>query len=111
MTVEIDTRALERGVRQLLDGIDQGGPAAARRAADTVAADIRARLPRRTGRLQSSVTVVEVPGGWGVAYGAGVSYARPVAARSGAVAEGIAGTPDTFARDMEAMADKEIRHL
>jgi hypothetical protein len=109
--VEFDTRALQKGVRQLVEGIDQGGPVTARRAADTAAANIRGRLPHRTGRLQSSVTVVEVPGGYGVAYGSGVSYARPVAARTGAVAEGIAGVPDAFARDMETMAGKEVGRL
>jgi hypothetical protein len=109
--VEVDTRALQKGMHQLADGLDAAGPATARRAAERTAADIRSRLPRRTGRLQASVVAVAVDGGWGVAYGAGLSYARPVAANTGAVAEGIAGAPDAYARDMTAAASKETRRL
>ena len=112
MTVEVDTRALVAGVRKLVDGVTDNGPTAARKAAETVAANIRAGLPVRTGRLAGSVAVVTDPeGGYGVSYGAGVSYARPVAARTGAVAAGIQGVPEAFARDCRTVAERQVGRL
>jgi hypothetical protein len=110
--VEIDTRKLAAGVRKLVGGVADTAPQAARQAAETVAANIRSRLPVRTGRLVGSVQVVAEPdGGYGVSYGAGVSYARPVAARTGAVGAGIQGVPEDFARDCRTVAERQIARL
>lgn len=111
-SVEVDARKFVAGVRQLANGITDGAPPTARKAAEAAAEAIRSRTPVRTGRLASSVQVVtDADGGYGVSYGAGVSYARPVAARTRSVAEGIAGIPDAFARDCNTVADKQIRRL
>jgi hypothetical protein len=110
--VEVDTRALVAGVRKLAAGVVDAAPTTARKAAETVATNIRSGLPVRTGRLAGSVAVVTDPeGGYGVSYGAGVSYARPVAARTGAVGAGIAGVPDEFARDCKTVAERQISRL
>jgi hypothetical protein len=110
--VEIDTRKLVAGVHKLADGVADTAPTVARQAAETVAANIRAGLPVRTGRLVGSVTVVADPdGGYGVSYGAGVPYARPVAARTGAVGAGIQGVPEDFARDCRTVAERQISRL
>ena len=110
--VEVDTRALIAGVRKLADGVTNNAPPTARKAAETVAANIRSGLPVRTGRLAGSVAVVTDPeGGYGVSYGAGVSYARPVAARSGAVGAGIQGVPEEFARDCQTVAERQVARL
>jgi hypothetical protein len=111
-SVEVDARKFVAGVRQLAAGITDAAPTAARKAAEATADGIRSRLPVRTGRLASSVQVVaDSDGGFGVSYGAGVSYARPVAARTGAVGAGIAGIPDAFARDCNTVADRQVRRL
>ena len=110
--VEVDTRKLAAGVRKLADGVADAAPQAARQAAETVASNIRSGLPVRTGRLVGSVAVVADPdGGFGVSYGAGVSYARPVAARTGAVGDGIQGVPDDFARDCRTVAERQVARL
>jgi hypothetical protein len=110
-SVEVDTSDVVRGVRQLAAGVKTGAQNGTRAAASATAADIRARLPVRTGRLAATVSAVAVDGGWGVTYGGGLSYARPVAARTKAVAAGIAGDPARFARDMRTVAEKEVRRL
>jgi hypothetical protein len=111
-SVTVDTRDLERGVRQLTKGLAQGGPAGAATAARQCAAAIRARTPVRTGRLQASVSAVMVGHDtWGVAYGGGLRYARPVAARTRNVAAGIAGHPARFQADMRALASHEVNRL
>jgi hypothetical protein len=110
--VEVDTRALIAGVRKLAAGVTDAAPTAARKAAQTAATNIRSGLPVRTGRLAGSVVVVTDPeGGYGVSYGAGVTYARPVAARTGAVAAGIQGVPDEFARDCKTAAERTVARL
>jgi hypothetical protein len=112
MPVQVDTRQFDKGVRQLAAGIADAAPGTAQRAANEVANRLRSRLPRRTGRLVGSVAVLpDGDGGYGVSYGAGVAYARPVAARTGAVADAIAGVPDAFGRDATAAAEKEVRRL
>lgn len=109
--VEVDTRALVAGVRKLADGVADGAPSAARKAAEDTAAKVKALTPVRTGRLASSVGVEAENDGWGVTYGAGVSYARPVAARTRNVADGIAGAADAFARDCKTVAERQVARL
>lgn len=109
--VDFDTRALAAGVKQLGDGIARGAPAAARKAAEDVAGRLRQATPVRTGTLAASIGVVADPAGFGVSYGADVDYARPVAARTGNVAEAIAGIPDAYGRDCQNMAATQVRRL
>jgi len=110
--VDVDTRAFVKGVRQLSDGLAKRGPDTARRSADEVANRMRAATPRRSGALVSTITVVgEGDGGFGVTYGGGLRYARPVAARTGNVATAIAGVPDVFGRECEDTAAREVSRL
>lgn len=109
--VRLDTSDLVRGVRQLTAGLERGGPQTARRAAADTAAAIRDHTPQRTGRLAATISAVPSGHGWGVAYGGGLRYARPVAARTGNVARGIAGQPDRFAAANRRLAETEIKRL
>ena len=109
--VEVDTKALVAGLRKLSDGIAEGVPPTALKAAEQVAQNIRSRTPVRTGRLVGSIAVTTERDGYGVVYGAGVPYARPVAARSGAVGDGIAGVPEQFGADARTVAERTINRL
>jgi len=111
-SVTVDTRKFVAGVKQLGDGIAKGAPTAGRKAADEVAARLRELTPVATGKLASSIQVVaDADGGFGVAYGSDVDYARPVAARTHNVAQAIAGVPDSFGRDCETVAAAQVRRL
>jgi len=109
--VRLDTSDFDRGVRQLTRRVGDQTPDRSRTAAQTTAQAIRARTPKRTGRLASTVSAVPVRAGWAVTYGGGLRYARPVAARTRNVAAGIAGQPDRYARSLRAMTETEVNRL
>lgn len=110
-SVEIDTSALTRGMARLSDGLTSSGTAGARAQAEQTAGKVRGRVPRRTGRLAATVTVVGDRDGWGVTYGGSLPYADYIEHRSNAVADGIDGADESFARSMHAVAEKEARRL
>lgn len=109
--VRVDTSDLVRGAARLAKNVEAGGRRCAQRAAADTAASIAAATPKRTGRLAATVTAVRTADGWGVTYGGGLRYARPVAARTRSVARGIAGRPDRYGRDTRAMTRSEIGRL
>ena len=108
--VEVDTSKLERFMRRLADGLDKGGQSVARRHAEQTAAEIRGNVPRRTGRLAASVQVVTVPGGYGVAYGGTLPYARYIEHRTNTVADAVDGAADRYTADQYDLARTETRH-
>ena len=111
-SVRVDTSDVTRGLRKLAANTAANTDQAARRTAGQVAAALRSNTPKRTGRLASTVSVVPVgKGGWGVAYGGGLSYARPVAARTRSVSRAIAGRPDQYYRAVRAATAGEISRL
>lgn len=111
MTVELDTRELERAVRSLTRGLDaRTGPAASATASE-VAGRIRSATPVRTGRLRSTISVTSTREGASVHYGGSLPYADYIDGRTNAVADGIAGAPDSFAGRMHALAASEVARL
>lgn len=109
--VEVDWSHVQRGMRQLADGIDAGSLRTAREQATATAAAIRPRVPVRTGALRSTVTVVDQPDGAGVTYGGDLPYANYIEHRSDAVADGVAATAEQYGRAATEMARREVRKL
>src|SRR5262245_3783466 len=69
---------LAAGTRKLAGEIEQEAPRAFATAARSVAADVSAAVPRRTGRLAGSVNARPIDGGASVSMGDGVPYAQYV---------------------------------
>jgi hypothetical protein len=111
VSVELDTRELEAGVSQLVAGIRRKVTPAAAGTANTVAGRLRSALPRRTGRLQSSVSVTALHDGAEVHYGAGVPYASYIDGRTGATDSALLGCQATFLGVMRTVAASEVRRL
>lgn len=109
--IEVDWSDVQRGVAHLVDGLDEGAKRTAREAAVRTAAAVRPRVPMLTGRLRSTVEVVDVPDGAGVTYGGGLPYATYIEHRSGAVEDGVAATSDDYGRAAVEMARREVRKL
>lgn len=109
--VEVDWAPLDRAMRQLSDGIDEGARREARDAANAAAAAIRPRVPVLTGALQSTVEVNDLPDGGEVSYGGGLPYAAYIERRSHAVEEGVAVASDQYERAALEMARREVRKL
>lgn len=110
-SVEVDWTAVTKGVAQLVDGIESGSLSAAGAEAARTADQIRARLPVRTGALAASVGVVVEAAGAGVTYGAGLRYARIVAARTGAVGDAVAAGERRFPPAERVVAEQEVSRL
>lgn len=111
MKVVVDTSKLARAVIRLERGIDQGAPVAAQRTATTVATDLRARVPVRTGRLRASVRTERTADGAQVIYGAGLPYATYIERRTGAVDAATSGADRDFQRACQTVAATEVRAL
>src|SRR5262245_23051380 len=69
------TTQLSRGMRTLSGNIDRAAASGFKSTADQVATMVRSRVPKRTGRLASSVQGLQATGGASVAMGDGVPYA------------------------------------
>lgn len=111
-SVTVDTAQLQRDTRRLVDGIRSGADTGARRQANETASRVSRNVPRRTGRLASTVGVVgEAGGGYGVTYGGDLPYANYIEHRSGAVAAGVEGAELTFTSAMAAVAAREVGRL
>jgi len=68
-------RELRRGMGSLAGGIETAARGEFKRTADQTASMVAARVPRRSGRLASSVRGEATPRGAAVVMGAGVPYA------------------------------------
>jgi hypothetical protein len=110
-SVEVDWSQLDAALTRLSRGLTAGGQTVAQRQATATAGKIRAAVPRRSGRLASSVAVTPVPGGFGVTYGQGVPYAAYIEKRSHAVANGTAGAEVEYVNACRAMAATEAGRL
>jgi hypothetical protein len=109
--VEVDTRKLDAGLRQLTRGVDRGiGPVAGRNA-NTVADRLRPLVPVRTGRLRNTVRA-ERRGDTGlVHYGGTLPYAGYIDGRTDATARALDGAPESFHDDMRALGAREVGRL
>lgn len=94
--VYVDTTALERAMRTLPNDLDRNGTRAAQSSAQSCARQITSNVPRRTGRLASSVRVAPVAGGFAVSYGEGVPYARRIEHRTNTVADAVDDAREPF---------------
>jgi len=110
-SVTVDTSDVTRGLAKLSRNVATDTGTAARQAAGAVASSLRSNTPKRTGRLAATISVVRAGDGWGVSFGGGLPYARPVAARTRNVARAIAGKPDTFYRAVRTMTETQIGRL
>lgn len=109
--VQADWSEVERGVAKLLDGLDNGSGLLSRQHAAEAADSIRAQTPVLTGRLISTIDVVQDGEGYGVTYGGDLPYAWVIERQSHAVDSARAEAPDRFHRDGTDMAEKEVRRL
>lgn len=109
--VEVDTRELEAGIRQLGRGLDAAGPRVASSTASSVASRLRGMVPVRTGRLRNTVTVSRLDAGAAVRYGGGLPYAGYIDGRTGATERATQGAPAAFHTAMTAAAATEVRKL
>lgn len=108
---ELDWSKVERGVRQLTDGIESGARTGAESQASSTATVVRRNVPVRTGALRDSVAVIADGAGYAVTYGTGLRYAGPIEARFHPVADALDGVEQSFATAMESMAGREVGRL
>jgi hypothetical protein len=107
LRVEIDTSKLEKYARRLAEGLDKNGMGLAREFAEQTAAAIRQQTPVLTGRLQSSISVVPFPDGYGVTYGGGVPYARKAERREHMVKTNVDSATQRYPAEAHSLAEKE----
>lgn len=109
--VEVDTRDLDAGCKQLTRGIDRGiGPVAGRNAR-AVADRLRPLVPVRTGRLRNTVKA-EQRGDTGIVhYGGSLPYAGYIDGRTDATAQALERAPESFYDDMRALGAREVGRL
>lgn len=110
MNIEVDDSDLQRALHQLAAGIagtDRVGMAEASR----TAAQIRAAVPKRTGRLASTVHPTRVDGGGAVSYGGQLPYAAYIEKRSRAVANAVRPAEPRYERAMRDAAEAEVRRI
>jgi hypothetical protein len=109
--VEVDTRALEAGLRQLVTGVARGTGPVAGKTANAVAGRVRALVPVRTGRLRNTVTAEQVGPTATVRYGGGLPYAGYIDGRTHATTRGTEGAGATFYAACYALAAVEVHRL
>ena len=109
--VEVDTDALVADVRRLAAGLARVASEEPADAAERTAGRLREILPRRTGRLASSVSVVRDERGAGVTYGSGVPYARYIDRRTDATSRALSGQDALYVAGCKSGADREARRL
>lgn len=109
--VQVDWSDVERGVRQLADGLARAGPTVGYATAVKVADRIRGGVPVLTGRLRGTVHADHVHDGGAVHYGGTLPYARKIERRTHAVAEGTRGAEAAFYAAMEHAGATEVRKL
>src|SRR5262245_27700912 len=112
---------LTAAFRQVPAAVERAGAEAATDAAAMVVATGRARMPKRSGRLVSSVTARTVPEGSEVLFGAGVPYAdwieyggtrwRPYVAQGRYLGAGRDDAERTFIDRAKQNTDDEVRRL
>lgn len=111
ISVDVDASAVHRGMAKLAGDL----PTVAQKAALDEAKRVRARIvpnvPRRSGRLVSTVDVVTIPDGAAVSYGGGLPYAAYIERRSHAVARGVVGAADEYHRAAVTAAEQLIGSL
>jgi hypothetical protein len=111
MTVELDTRALEAGMRELARRLDAAAEPAAMRQAQQTASRLRDLVPKRSGRLAATVSSSAVNDGAQVHYGGSLPYASYIDGRTDCVARCQVGAETAFAGLMTAAAATAIRSL
>jgi hypothetical protein len=109
--VEVDTRELDAGLRQLVTGVSRGIGPVAGRTAQQVAGRVRALVPVRTGRLRRTVTSEQVGPTATVHYGGGLPYAHYIDGRTGATTRGTEGAGRTFYAGCWALGATEVGRL
>lgn len=109
--VELDTRKLEAGVKQMMKGIERNLGPAAEKVAGEVADRLRSIVPVDTGALRSSVRSARIKGGAAVHYGGSLSYADIIAARTGCTEEALEGSDEMFHEAQHDVAAREVRRL
>lgn len=109
--VEVDTKELVRGVRQLADGLERAVVPTAASTADGVARRLRPLVPVRTGALRSTVGTSTTGDGAEVHYGGDLPYARYIDRRTNATTTALAGADRDFADAMTGAAEREVRKL
>ena len=109
--VEVDTRDLDAGCKQLTRGIERGMGPVAGRTARQVAQKLRPLVPVRTGRLRNTV-MAEQSGNVGtVHYGGRLPYAGYIDGRTGATVQALEGAPDDFYGAMRTLGAEQIGRL
>jgi hypothetical protein len=111
LSVEVDDSDLARDLARFRAGIDAHAEAVGQAQAATTAAEIRAEVPRRSGRLASTVHSVRVDGGGAVSYGAALPYARYIERRTGIVAAASARGAARYRTACQTAAEQEARKV
>jgi hypothetical protein len=109
--VELDTRALDAGCRQLVTGIDRDDGLVAMKAAGVVAGRLRPMIPVLTGALLNTLRITSITHGAEGHYGGSLPYARRIDRRTNATATATAGAPSLYHQLATAMTAAEIRRL
>jgi hypothetical protein len=104
----VDTTRFAAAMAGFTRTVELEGKNAARAAAEARADIIRARTPVDTGALRSTVGVVADGRGWGITYGAGLTYGFPVAAWRRNLAGSVAGTEVDFRRRMTDVVHRQV---
>jgi hypothetical protein len=109
--VELDTRALEAGLGQLLRGINLDKGQVCFQAANIVAARLRDVVPVRTGRLISTIRVSKIPFGAQTHYGGNLRYDDYIDRRVGATDKATQGVTALFMGMATAMTARQVNRL
>lgn len=110
MNVTYDDTDLQRALRQLAAGI-AGTREVGMTEASRTAAQIRSAVPKRTGRLASTVHPTRVDGGGAVSYGGQLPYAAYIEKRSHAVANAVGPAGPRYERAMRDAAEHEVSRI
>ena len=110
-SVTLDTSDLIRVCRQLETRIGRVVDDTSRSVAAGTAAAIRADVPKRSGRLASSVGSVDQPDGAAVTYGGGIPYANYIERRSHAVANNVRDAESRFVTAITTATVREVNSL
>lgn len=109
--VEIDTRELVAGMRQLGAGLDRGISPTAGQTANAVADRLRRLVPVRTGALRNSVSTERIPDGAQVHYGGRLPYAGYIDGRTGCTTSALEGADREFYDAMQTLGAREVKRL
>lgn len=109
--VEVDTSALEAGIRDLAVKLAATGPTVGGAQAGAIVANLRQMTPARSGRLRATIYADRSPVGASVHYGGDLPYASYIDGRTHASERATAGAAEKFVAAMYAAAYAIVRAI